>query len=193
MQVPDADIEAVQELPRLEDLKKEAEGTDIKVRAAPRAAMAGLRFLPPFVSRAARACGCMACTSTGAQQQACSWALLNCADPAEADSGAEAKRRAWHLHGPGEGQVPAGGAAPARRQPCSSCWLATARQTVKGLAVAAHMELWRALRRAFLTAAASNRPLPLVPSLTAQVKNGKTFLDLIAEQIKYTRQKYGAW
>lgn len=27
----------------------------------------------------------------------------------------------------------------------------------------------------------------------AQVKNGKTFLDLIAEQIKHTRQKYGAW
>ena len=25
------------------------------------------------------------------------------------------------------------------------------------------------------------------------VKDGKTFLDLIAEQIKYTRQKHGGW
>ena len=26
-----------------------------------------------------------------------------------------------------------------------------------------------------------------------EVKDGKTFLDLIAEQIKYTRQKHGGW
>jgi hypothetical protein len=51
LQVPDADIDPVQELPKLEDLKKEAEGTDIKVPpplpAATHAAMTVCGATPP--------------------------------------------------------------------------------------------------------------------------------------------------
>ena len=133
VQVSDADIDPVQELPALEGLKAAAEGANIAVRARPPLPMQLLLLpccrtwlvyggsgclvapdLPPAAAPAAvRATPAFThCPSTRP-----SLLLPPCtprtprlpAGASEADGGAEAERRAGHQHGPGESQEPAGG------------------------------------------------------------------------------------
>ena len=172
LQVSDADIDPVQELPALEGLKAASEGANIAVRCLPVcrslcSCCTGLN-LAVLVATAAGAGGGRLVTS-------------------RASSSSSSSSSSPQLCAPCTHTAPRPSPSPPLPFPspaplfCPACpSLPLEQELLKQTAV---LKLNGGL--------GPSMGLEKAKSLL-EVKSGKTFLDLIAEQIKHTRQKYGA-